>query len=1158
MSHNSRNDSTKTNPSFHWVSRLRHTSPRRRRANTLLTLERMEDRTLLSTLWVTNTGDSGPGSLRQAILDVNADTSNPAADTIDFAILGTGVQVIQPLTDLPTVTHPVSIDGYSQPGSSPNTLAADDNAVLLIELDGSLDTSSSPTPYTFQSTGLSVSYPASQGGSTVQGLDVTRFGLGIEDNVGVCAIQGNFIGTDPTGTVALGNGEGVFTRGLVGTNGDGVNDYAERNVVSGNSVVGIDASYSHAVVAGNFIGTDITGTKPVGNGFASAPAGAGVHATNGARVGADGRDVDPTAERNIISGNAFDGVVVDSGVWIAGNYIGTDVSGTKPLGNGAAAPRGVGVLAFTDCRIGTNDDGVGDAFERNVISSNIGYSFGVENGIALVGSGNVVAGNYIGTDPTGQSSPGVQDPGVAISGSNNRVGGDGHDPFPADERNVISGNGSGVSISGSSNVVAGNYIGTDPTGENAVPNTYGIFFNSGSDNRIGTDSDGVGDAAERNVIPGNRQSGIRLQGGQINFNTIAGNYIGTDATGTQGLGNGFEGGVLGQITFYGASGVGNLIGVNPNAAVPADGRNLISGGGAVEIDSGDTTGQSLTGTVIAGNYLGVDVTGEHALGGGDITVGNSLSTRIGTSGSGVNDAAERNVIQTLVVYGTAAGTLVAGNYIGTDASGTVSFPNNYAHGVVLEHAVGVQIGGAGDLGNTIAFSTPTNVPGNYDLLDPGAGVTVLGGSGDSIRGNSIHDNADLGIDLGGDGVTPNTLNGATNFPVLSAAYAGASTSVAGTLNSAPNTTFTLDFYANAAADPSGFGQGQRWLGSATVTTDGSGIANFGVGGLAASVPGEWISATATGPSGTSEFGHDVQAIPLPLSSLSGVVFSDFNDDGQVDFGEQGIAGVPITLTGTDDLGHAVSLSQTTDADGTYVFLNLRPGTYTITETQQPAGYTPGIATVGTGGGTVSGAQFTGISLTAGENALNYNYGERPAACGAVHSGLTAGIGFWNNTKGQALIKALNGGVGTQLGQWLALTFPHIFGASSGSNDLAGQNNAYVASFFQSRFVVHGQKLDAQVLATALAVYVTDPTLGNTGVGAQYGFIVSGNGLATATYNVGTNGAAFGVADNTVMTVMNLLLAADAQAVNGVLYNGDTVKRNKANTVFSAINEAGSI
>jgi hypothetical protein len=105
------------------------------------------------------------------------------------------------------------------------------------------------------------------------------------------------------------------------------------------------------------------------------------------------------------------------------------------------------------------------------------------------------------------------------------------------------------------------------------------------------------------------------------------------------------------------------------------------------------------------------------------------------------------------------------------------------------------------------------------------------------------------------------------------------------------------------------------------------------------------------------------------------------------------------------------------------------------------------------------------SPPAGENATNYNHGELPAATGAVHSGQTAGIDFWNNKNEQALIKALNGGVGTQLGDWLSATFSHIFGALSGSNDLAGQNNAYVASFFQSpRFVVHGQKLNAQLPA----------------------------------------------------------------------------------------------
>src|SRR5262249_59433691 len=127
-----------------------------------------------------------------------------------------------------------------------------------------------------------------------------------------------------------------------------------------------------------------------------------------------------------------------------------------------------------------------------------------------------------------------------------------------------------------------------------------------------------------------------------------------------------------------------------------------------------------------------------------------------------------------------------------------------------------------------------------------------------------------------------------------------------------------------------------------------------------------------------------------------------------------------------------------------------------------------------------------------------------------------------------------------------------------TNDLAGRSNGEIASFFQSRFVLKDQKLDAQVLATALAVYVTNGTLDSTGIGASYGFTVGGNGVATATFNVGSNGSVFNVANNTVMTVMDLLLAADAQSVGGVLYGGDAVKRNKASIVFSAINQAGGI
>jgi hypothetical protein len=301
----------------------------------------------------------------------------------------------------------------------------------------------------------------------------------------------------------------------------------------------------------------------------------------------------------------------------------------------------------------------------------------------------------------------------------------------------------------------------------------------------------------------------------------------------------------------------------------------------------------------------------------------------------------------------------------------------------------------------------------------------------------------------------------------------------------------------------------------------------------------------------------VNGAPFAPGSLSGVVWEDFNNDGQVDFGERGIGGVTITLTGTDDLGNPVSQSLLTDSDGAYVFPGLRPGRYILTEAQ-PAGYLQGIDSVGTAGGSLAATDQFFVALGVQVNGLNYNYGEQPAAGGSVHRGQTAGIGFWNNKNGQALIKALNGGAGTQLGDWLAATLPNTFGRNAGSNNLAGKSNSYIAALFQSDFLLKGVKLDAQVLATALSVYATNATLDATQVAASYGFTVSGDGAGTATANVGSAGDAFGVANNTTMTLMDLLLAADTQAINGVLYNGNAARRKEANDIFSAVNQAGGI
>jgi titin len=203
---------------------------------------------------------------------------------------------------------------------------------------------------------------------------------------------------------------------------------------------------------------------------------------------------------------------------------------------------------------------------------------------------------------------------------------------------------------------------------------------------------------------------------------------------------------------------------------------------------------------------------------------------------------------------------VEGNFIGTDRSGTLAL-GNARDGVTITgfDAADNTIGGAArSAGNVIAFNGGAGV----SVIDPFVSGLNLG---NAILSNAIFANTGLGIDLGDDGVTPNHPgglipgpNGFQNFPVLTAAVRSASgTTIQGTLNTAARETFTIQFYANPTADPSGHGQGQTYLGSITVTTDANGNATF-TAKFAGVLTGEAISATATDPGGnTSEFAQDV-------------------------------------------------------------------------------------------------------------------------------------------------------------------------------------------------------------------------------------------------------------------------------------------------------------
>lgn len=182
---------------------------------------------------------------------------------------------------------------------------------------------------------------------------------------------------------------------------------------------------------------------------------------------------------------------------------------------------------------------------------------------------------------------------------------------------------------------------------------------------------------------------------------------------------------------------------------------------------------------------------------------------------------------------------------------------------------------------------------------------------------------------------------------------------------------------------------------------------------------------------------------------------------------------------------------------------------------------------------------------------------------SVGPGSTAGVGFWANANGQNLIQALNGSPGSKaLGNWLASAFANLYGKKTGANNLAGATNTQVASYFTSLFNNSNKRLETQVLATALALYATRTDLNTTAAGQalarSYGFEVTATGTGDQTFNVGTTGSAFGVADGTRLTVLDMLRRTNDRAVNGVLWNGDLTMRRLGSEAFGELNQLGNI
>ncbi len=806
--------------------------------------------------FVTNTNDSGAGSLRQAITDANLASG---ADDIEFQIPGSGIKVIEPLTPLPTIAGPLEIYGYTQTGATRNTARRGTNARLKVVLSGAnLTTGFDP--------GLTISAPD----SLVEGLVVNRFrGAQIQLQAGASStwIRGAFLGVNAAGTSAAFNPAGTVGAGIdlaSGGNLIGGTARSHRNLISGNGGNGvrIGPGSSTTVVRGNLIGTGRGGNGGIGN----SRSGVEIVDSTGNTIGGRTR-----ASRNVLSGNRLAGVelqnVGTTGNRVLGNYIGVGTNGRTAVPNDDYGVLLVGGAA--------NVIGSTAIRGRNVISGNGG------NGVFFGGTSNALRGNFIGLDSTGTRDVGNADEGVYAIGNDLLIGGP-----TAGHRNVISGNGAdGVrlfSTGGPEGIsVQGNYIGTNAAGTRARANDGdGVQPEQGSNLRIGGAVSAPG-RAPGNVISGNRENGIRVPTAAA-ATDIDGNLVGTNARGTAAVANRRNGLAIFAGTNSTLTGVNgpNVLSGNRRAGV------LITGTTNNAILYNSRIGTNRAGTEAVPNGVGVEVrgSGSHSIGdtgNGNVISGNHraglwihgqtsaiviLANLVGLGADGRTAVPNRRGI---VVAGEASpnyigftgepGNTVAGNRRagivlesgpgGTRPDGTVIFRNrigitagdrprpNGGHGILIDGAIGSRIGDTGS-GNRIAHNR-------------GAGVLVAAGTGNSVVGNSIYGNRGLGIDLAPAGTTPNDpddpdggANRRQNHPVIrSVSFAGGVTTIDGRLNSVPSSTFVLEFFKTRAATARA-AEARTSLGSMLAVTNTDGDANFSFEAMGR-VSGVWLRATAT-------------------------------------------------------------------------------------------------------------------------------------------------------------------------------------------------------------------------------------------------------------------------------------------------------------------------
>jgi IPT/TIG domain/S-layer homology domain len=470
------------------------------------------------------------------------------------------------------------------------------------------------------------------------------------------------------------------------------------------------------------------------------------------------------------------------------------------------------------------------------------------------------------------------------------------------------------------------------------------------------------DSTIRGLVVNGYGWGIEASGS--NDSKIQGCFLGVDASG--------QTAVLNSYGVAAASGTNLTIG-GPS---PAD-RNLVSG------NNNGINLSRVPGALIQNNLVGTSASGETALGNifgiqvsndtGSLTISGNVVSGNGSAINGFGIAVSSTGSPDNRSY------LIQGNWIGTDATGTVPIGND-GEGIALGDK-NVTVGGtAAGQGNLIAYNR--------------GGIKYSPGSAHSpIRGNNIFSNErafagvpGLGIDLGINGVTLNDLgdadaapgpNDLQNFPIIASAISsGGSTTIHGTLNSLANTTFAVDFYANVAClgRPQGYREGQTYLGAADVTTDSSGNGVIDVDLPVTIDPGAVVTATATSPdNNTSEFSQRI-------------VLSSFPGEGSA------AGGTSVSLTGFNFL------------PGATVTFGATPGTgVVVSDYNQMSVTTPAL-----GAGTLNDITVTNTDDSAGTlpNGWIANFLDVPSGqfyfyvTTLVRNAITAGVGGGNYGVGQ--------------------------------------------------------------------------------------------------------------------------------------------------------------